>query len=162
MQEGFITKRQPNKDEGFITKRQPNKDEVKVFVGNGVKVQVEFIGAVRIRLDSGFVLDLVDAVYVSSMTRNLISVVRLGFITKRQPNKDEVKVFVGNGVKVQVEFIGAVRIRLDFGFVLDLVDAVYVPSMTRNLISVARLVKSKLTLRFDEFGFSIFNNKELV
>ncbi|CAL9021700.1 unnamed protein product, partial [Prunus brigantina] len=85
-----------------------------------------------------------------------------GFITKRPPNKDEVKVFVGNGVKVQVEFIGAVRIQLDSGFVLDLVDVVYVPSMTRNLISVARLVKSKLTLSFDEFGISIFNNKELV
>ncbi|KAI5352348.1 hypothetical protein L3X38_005239 [Prunus dulcis] len=85
-----------------------------------------------------------------------------GFITKRPPNKDEVKVFVGNGVKVQVEFIGAVRIQLDSGFVLDLVDVVYVPSMKRNLISVARLVKSKLTLRFNEFGFSIFNNKELV
>jgi len=61
-------------------------------------------------------------------------------------------VFVGNGVKVQVEFIRAVRIQLDSGFVLDLVDVVYVPSMTRNLISVAKLVKSKLTLSFDEFG----------
>ncbi|KAI5312613.1 hypothetical protein L3X38_041786 [Prunus dulcis] len=85
-----------------------------------------------------------------------------GFITQRPPNKDEVKVFVGNGVKVQVEFIGAVRIQLDSGFVLDSVDVVYIPSMTRNLISVARLVKSKLTLSFDEFGISIFNNKELI
>ncbi|CAL8176141.1 unnamed protein product [Prunus armeniaca] len=66
-------------------------------------------------------------------------------------NSLQALVFVGNGVKAQVEFIGAVRIQLDSGFVLDLVDVVYVPSMTRNLISVARLVKSKLTLRFDEF-----------
>ncbi|CAL2271891.1 unnamed protein product [Prunus armeniaca] len=73
--------------------------------------------------------------------KGMQEVQEVGFITKRQPNKDEVKVFVGNGVKVQVEFIRAVRIRLDSGFVLDLVDVVYVPFMTRNLILVARLVK---------------------
>ncbi|CAL9015427.1 unnamed protein product [Prunus brigantina] len=85
-----------------------------------------------------------------------------GFIRKRPPSKDEVKVFVGNGEKVQVDFIGVVRIELIFGFVLELEDVVYVPTMRKNLISVARLVKSKFTLNFDDFGCSIFRNKELV
>ncbi|CAL2227692.1 unnamed protein product [Prunus armeniaca] len=33
-----------NSLQGFIRRRLPRKDEVKVFVGNGEKVQVEFIG----------------------------------------------------------------------------------------------------------------------
>ncbi|XP_021817684.1 uncharacterized protein LOC110759855 [Prunus avium] len=86
----------------------------------------------------------------------------LGFIKRRLPNKDEVKVFVGNGDKVQVDYIGVVRIKLDSGFVFDLEDVVYVPSMRKNLISITRLVKSKFTLNFDDFGCSIFRNKSLV
>ncbi|BFG24650.1 hypothetical protein CerSpe_109240 [Prunus speciosa] len=85
-----------------------------------------------------------------------------GFIKRRLPSKDEVKVFVGNGEKVQVDYIGVVRIELDSGFVFDLEDMVYVPSMRKNLISVTRLVKSKFTLNFDDFGCSIFRNKSLV
>ncbi|XP_020426485.1 uncharacterized protein LOC109950779 [Prunus persica] len=74
----------------------------------------------------------------------------LGFIRKRLPSKDEVQVFLGNGDKVQVDFIGVLRIELEFGFILDLEDVLYVPYIRKNLISVARLVKSKFTLNFDD------------
>ncbi|CAL9020349.1 unnamed protein product [Prunus brigantina] len=85
-----------------------------------------------------------------------------GFTRRRLPRKDEVKVFVGNGEKVQVEFIGTVSIELDFGFVLELDEVVYIPSMKKSLISVTRLVQSKFNLNFDGTGCSIFKNKELV
>ncbi|KAI5311622.1 hypothetical protein L3X38_040795 [Prunus dulcis] len=75
---------------------------------------------------------------------------------------DDLKVFVGNGERVKVEFIGLASLVLDSGFVLDLVDAVYVPIMTRNLLSVSKLVQSNLQFEFDKFGFSIFRNKSLV
>jgi transposase InsO family protein len=81
-----------------------------------------------------------------------------GFITKRAPSKDEVKVFVGNGVQVAVEFIGLVRIELESGF-LDLVDVVYVPSMRKNLVSVSKLIKAQYEVNLNVSGFSISRNK---
>ncbi|CAL8990780.1 unnamed protein product, partial [Prunus brigantina] len=77
-----------------------------------------------------------------------------GFIRRRLPGKDEVKVKVDN--------IGVVRIELDSSFVFHLEDVVYVPSMRKNLISVTRFVKSKFTLNFDDFGCSVFRNKSLI
>lgn len=84
-----------------------------------------------------------------------------GFITQSVPSKDEVSVFVGNGIKVAVELIGVVRLQLESGFYLDLEDVVYVPSMRRNLVSASKLVKSKFQFQVDDVGFSVFRNKEL-
>ena len=67
-----------------------------------------------------------------------------GFKTKRVPNKDDLKVFVGNGERVKVDFVGLASLELESGFILELVDVIYVPSMTRNLLSVSKLVKSNL------------------
>ena len=85
-----------------------------------------------------------------------------GFKTKRVPNKDDLKVFVGNGERVRVDFVGLASLELESGFILELVDVVYVPSMTRNLLSVSKLVKSNLQFEFDESGFSIFRNKSFI
>ncbi|CAL8993086.1 unnamed protein product, partial [Prunus brigantina] len=85
-----------------------------------------------------------------------------GFKTKRLPSKAKMKVFVGNGEGVKVEYIGLARIELESDFVLELVYVVYIPSMKRNLISVSKLVKSNLQFEFDESGFSIFRNKVMI
>ncbi|CAL2241924.1 unnamed protein product [Prunus armeniaca] len=85
-----------------------------------------------------------------------------GFKTKRVPNKDDLKVFVGNGERVRVDFVGLASLELESGFILELVDVVYVPSMTRNLLSVSKLIKSNLQFEFDESGFSIFRNKSFI
>ncbi|CAL8999963.1 unnamed protein product, partial [Prunus brigantina] len=79
-----------------------------------------------------------------------------------KPTTGLVKVFVGNGEEVQVNYIGTVRIKLEFGFVLELDEVVHVPSMKKSLISVTRLVKSKFSLYFDVTGRSIVRNKDLV
>ena len=46
---------------------------------------------------------------------------------------------MANGVKVEVEAIGDLSIELNDGFVLQLLDVLYVPSLHRNLISVSCL-----------------------
>lgn len=70
------------------------------------------------------------------------------------PNKDEVSVFLGNRAKVAVEFIGIVRFELFSGFLLNLVDVAYIPSIRRNLFSLSKLVKSKFKFDITEMGFS--------
>ncbi|KAH0992118.1 hypothetical protein GBA52_003601 [Prunus armeniaca] len=84
------------------------------------------------------------------------------FTNKKLASKDEVKVFMGNGEEVQVSYTGTVRIKLEFGSVLELNEVVYVPFMKKSLISITRLVKSKFSLNLDGAGCSIFINKDLV
>lgn len=78
------------------------------------------------------------------------------------------KVFIGNEVQVEVEFIGLARImefiglariELESGFFLDLADVVYVPSMRKNLVSVSKLVKAQYEVIVNVSGFSISRNK---
>jgi hypothetical protein len=73
-----------------------------------------------------------------------------GFIKRRAPSRAEKNLFVGNGMKVAVEAIGDVRLRLGPDFILELANVFYVPSMRRNLISCSQLV---------ETDFSHFINK---
>ncbi|KAM1443641.1 hypothetical protein ACFX2I_039895 [Malus domestica] len=77
-------------------------------------------------------------------------------ITKRTPNKDEVKVSVGNGRRVEVKALGTVRLKLDFGFCLELENVVYVPSMRRKLVSVSKLVLLGFYFTLNNIGFNVF------
>ena len=43
-----------NSLQGFISKRRPNENEVSLCVGNGVQVKIDFIGVVKLSLESGF------------------------------------------------------------------------------------------------------------
>ena len=46
---------------------------------------------------------------------------------------------MGNKVGAKVEAIGTYRLVLQFGFSLELANTFYVPSISRNLISMSRL-----------------------
>ena len=46
---------------------------------------------------------------------------------------------MGNKEKVPVEAVRTYRLILDTGYHLDLMDTFYVPSITRNLISLSKL-----------------------
>ena len=46
---------------------------------------------------------------------------------------------MGNGTEVEIEAISTLRLILDTGFIMDLVDTLYIPVFTRNLISIPRL-----------------------
>ena len=77
-----------------------------------------------------------------------------GFITKRQPNEGEINLHVGNGVKVDVLFIGTVVLHFRSGFRIILENTAFVPSMRRSLVSLSKL---------DEFGYHFhFGNKKKV
>ncbi|KAK3007193.1 hypothetical protein RJ639_015489 [Escallonia herrerae] len=79
-----------------------------------------------------------------------------GFLSVKKLNKGDRNVLVANGEKAQVEAIRALRLVLESGFNLDLLDTVYVPSMTKNLISIFRLDAYGYSFKFENKGFSIF------
>ncbi|KAG6520550.1 hypothetical protein ZIOFF_017607 [Zingiber officinale] len=82
-----------------------------------------------------------------------------GFCFVRKLNKGERNVLVGSGNKVPVEAVGTLSLVLESCFKLDLFDTVYVPSITRNLISVSRLVTYGYSVLFENKGFTISLNK---
>ncbi|KAL6328200.1 hypothetical protein AAG906_034343 [Vitis piasezkii] len=57
-----------------------------------------------------------------------------GYLTSKRLSKGERTITLGNET-VEIEAIGTLRLILDLGFIMDLVDIVYVPIFTRNLIS---------------------------
>nr|GEX89005.1 putative zinc finger, CCHC-type [Tanacetum cinerariifolium] len=58
-----------------------------------------------------------------------------GFCTIRRLERNQQKVKVENGIDLNVEAIGTLSLILKGGFCLNLYGTLYVPSMTRNLIS---------------------------
>ncbi|KAG8383572.1 hypothetical protein BUALT_Bualt04G0027500 [Buddleja alternifolia] len=62
-----------------------------------------------------------------------------GYHYVRKLNKGDRNISVGNGINILFEVVGTFHLVLESGFNLDLVDTFYVPSMTRNLISVSQL-----------------------
>ncbi|GJS42345.1 putative RNA-directed DNA polymerase [Tanacetum coccineum] len=75
-----------------------------------------------------------------------------GFRTIRRLERNQRTVKVGNGVDLNVEAIGTLSLILEGGFCLNLYGTLYVPSMTRNLISVSKLI-------IDDFIFTFgYNN----
>ena len=57
----------------------------------------------------------------------------------RTTNPNEKFVFMGNQVKAPVESIRTYRLILDTGHHLDLFQTLYVPFVSRNLVSLSRL-----------------------
>jgi hypothetical protein len=45
-----------NSLQGFKSKRRPSEDEKYLYVGNGVQVEIELIGVVSLKLESGYEL----------------------------------------------------------------------------------------------------------
>lgn len=83
-----------------------------------------------------------------------------GFSRERAANKGEYNIFVGNGIKVAVESIGSVKLKLSSGFVLELKDVLYVPSMRRSLVSASKLVKSGFAFIGDDESVRIFHKNK--
>jgi hypothetical protein len=62
-----------------------------------------------------------------------------GFRTRRTLRKGERSIRVANGVKAEVEAIGELPLELNNEFILCLHNVLYVPSLSKNLISVSCL-----------------------
>jgi len=61
------------------------------------------------------------------------------FISTQTINPNEKSVFMGNIEKFPVEYVGTYRLILNTGFYLDFLDTCYVPSISRNLVSLSKL-----------------------
>lgn len=81
-----------------------------------------------------------------------------GYLTSKRLSKGEQTITLRNGTEVEIEAIGTLRLILDTGFIMDLVDTVYIPIFTRNLISVPRLDSYGYELKFGNKGVSLFYN----
>uniref|UniRef100_A0A151UGM4 Retrovirus-related Pol polyprotein from transposon TNT 1-94-like beta-barrel domain-containing protein n=1 Tax=Cajanus cajan TaxID=3821 RepID=A0A151UGM4_CAJCA len=57
-----------------------------------------------------------------------------GFTTIQTISPNEKFVFMGNRVKVPVEAVGTYRLIFNTGHHLDLLETLYVPSLSRNLV----------------------------
>jgi hypothetical protein len=62
-----------------------------------------------------------------------------GFHTRRTLRRGEISIRVANGVKAEVEAIRELPLELNNGFILCLHNVLYVPSLSRNLISISCL-----------------------
>jgi len=79
-----------------------------------------------------------------------------GFLTTQTISQNEKFILMGNRAKVQVEAIGTYRLVLDTGHHLDLFQTFYVPSVSRNLVSISKLDKAGYSFNFGNGCFSLF------
>ena len=81
-----------------------------------------------------------------------------GFKRSKQLNKGDLELHVGNGAIVAVKALGTFDLLLPNGLYLTLYNVCYAPSLTRNIISVARLKESGFYFTFDNECIFVYKN----
>jgi GAG-pre-integrase domain len=76
--------------------------------------------------------------------------------------KGERKFKVANGLETEVGAVGTLRLILKSGFILDLHDVVYIPSMIRNLISISRLDACGFMFQFENNELRLYHNSKYI
>ena len=76
--------------------------------------------------------------------------------------ESEQNILSSNKVSLHVESIGTCSLVLDNGYVLDLERTFYIPSFSRNLIIVSRLVPLGYSCKCSYCTFSLFRKSELI
>ncbi|GJR34443.1 retrotransposon protein, putative, ty1-copia subclass [Tanacetum coccineum] len=87
-----------------------------------------------------------------------ICITKQGFREARKLKQGALYLYVGNGVRAQVEAIGSFDLVLPNGLVICLDNCHYAPSITRGVVSVHRLVENGFVQRFTDFGISVSKN----
>jgi hypothetical protein len=83
-----------------------------------------------------------------------------GFHTRRTIRREERSIRVTNGVEAEVEAIGELSLELNNRFIIRLNNVLYVPSLSRNLISVSCLDDDGYDCRFcNRQCLILFDNK---
>ena len=85
-----------------------------------------------------------------------------GFLTIQTIKSNESFVFMGNRNKVPVKGIGTYHLVLDTGHYLDLFQTLYVPTFSRNLVSLPKLDVAGFVFKFGSGSFSLFKNSKLI
>jgi hypothetical protein len=85
-----------------------------------------------------------------------------GFRTRRTLRKGERSIRVANGVKAEVEAIGKLPLELNNEFILCLHNVLYVPSLSKNLISVSCLDDDGYDYQFGNRQYLILYDNKVV
>ncbi|GJY56153.1 hypothetical protein Tco_0455268 [Tanacetum coccineum] len=81
-----------------------------------------------------------------------------GFRIERKLKQGALYLYVGNGVRAQVEAIGSFDLVLPNGLVICLDNCHYAPTITRGVVSVSRLVDNGFVQCFTDCGISVSKN----
>ncbi|GJV40477.1 retrotransposon protein, putative, ty1-copia subclass [Tanacetum coccineum] len=81
-----------------------------------------------------------------------------GFREARKLKQGALYLYVGNGVRAQVEAIGSYDLVLPNGLVICLDNFHYAPSILRGVVSVYHLVENEFVHRFTDFGILVSKN----
>ena len=85
-----------------------------------------------------------------------------GMQNLRKPMGSEHCIYSGSKMSSCVEAIGTCSLVLSRGFILELEKTFYVPSFSKNLISISRLVPLGFSFNFTDSGFSISNKSKFI
>ena len=69
---------------------------------------------------------------------------------------------MGNKVKGPIEAVRAYCLNLDIEYHLDLLEILYVPSLSRNLVSLSNLNVTGYSFNFDNECFSLLKHNNII
>ncbi|GKB51631.1 retrotransposon protein, putative, ty1-copia subclass [Tanacetum coccineum] len=90
-----------------------------------------------------------------------ICITKQGLRGARKLKQGDLYLYVGNGVRAQVEAIGSFDFVLPNGLVICLDNCHYAPSIIRGVVSVSRLVENGFVQCFTDYGISVSRNNVL-
>ncbi|GJS54739.1 retrotransposon protein, putative, ty1-copia subclass [Tanacetum coccineum] len=90
-----------------------------------------------------------------------ICITKQGLRGARKLEQGALYLYVGNGVRAQVEAIGSFDLVLPNGLVICLNNCHYAPTITRGVVSVHRLVENGFVQRFTDYGILVSKNDVL-
>jgi hypothetical protein len=99
-------------------------------------------------------LDSTTITHVSNMMQEFLSIQTI--------NPNENFMLMGNRVRASIETIGTYRLFFDTSHHLDLFQTFYVPSISRNLVSLPKLDLDGYFINFGNKSFSLFKNTSFV
>ncbi|GJZ76760.1 retrotransposon protein, putative, ty1-copia subclass [Tanacetum coccineum] len=90
-----------------------------------------------------------------------ICITKQGFRIERKLKQGALYLYVGNGVRAQVEAIRSFDLVLPNGLVICLDNCHYAPTITRGVVSVSRLVDNGFVQYFTDYGILVSKNDVL-
>nr|GEY93969.1 hypothetical protein [Tanacetum cinerariifolium] len=87
-----------------------------------------------------------------------ICIIKHGFREARKLKQGALYLYMGNGVRAQVEAIVSFDLVFPNGIVICLENCHYAPSITRGVVSVHRFVENGFVQCFKDFGISVSKN----
>nr|KYP35822.1 Retrovirus-related Pol polyprotein from transposon TNT 1-94 [Cajanus cajan] len=85
-----------------------------------------------------------------------------GMQNLRKPMGSEQCIYSGSKMSSHVEAVGTCNLVLSSGFILNLEKTFYVPSFSKNLISISQLAPLGFSFKFMDSGFTLLNKSKVI